>query len=509
MIAWGSLIAVLVMEPSRAEVAWEAGVEAHDDDEQLAFATSYIDHHGRDGGADRLAIAHAIAGEVLWRRSCPVEGVLGACAEFTAANVRQFDCHDDPQVLTLHERNVAAARHARGHLDEALALAGDAARDAVTADRRQDLDGALESVRQARAAAKLEQALAVAPTPLSLRVDDWLRDVGTAAYARAWAEQAARRDATIAALERQFAGLQRSVAQIESDSGPSLGAARAGLVFANAHVRWLRADKSADPGDARRRREDPERYARDVCPDVRVAVRAFEQAAIAALERCLEVTKKASASPATGEHCRRELGRLDPSRKSPTHELMSGELQLTGRFARYDVQVDVDDEPSFVVLDDEGHSPMASSRPGPESPASARAPESNAPRRSSTRGLGLKIDAVGEIDPALLHRLFAIHVDDLRVCAGDSVQWIDVELTLAHSGQMRAASLTGLDAEARRCVLRRIRSWFLGAPDTTDIAGRAISHPAHGDVASIVHARVRIPARRRGVRRSSRRRQGT
>lgn len=54
--------------------------EKRNDDEQIiSHLRRYLKEYGRKGGVDRQVIAHAKMGMILWRQSCPVRGVNGAC----------------------------------------------------------------------------------------------------------------------------------------------------------------------------------------------------------------------------------------------------------------------------------------------------------------------------------------------------------------------------------------------------------------------------------------------
>lgn len=54
--------------------------EKRNDEEQiLSHLRRYLKEYGRKGGVDRQIIAHAKMGMILWKQSCPVRGVDGAC----------------------------------------------------------------------------------------------------------------------------------------------------------------------------------------------------------------------------------------------------------------------------------------------------------------------------------------------------------------------------------------------------------------------------------------------
>src|SRR5690606_20820425 len=53
------------------------------DDAVVKHLKDYIRTHGKKGGADKLVIAHAKIGQILFRQSCPVKEIDGACVKIT------------------------------------------------------------------------------------------------------------------------------------------------------------------------------------------------------------------------------------------------------------------------------------------------------------------------------------------------------------------------------------------------------------------------------------------
>ncbi len=101
------------------------------------------------GGVDRAIMANAKIGEILWRQSCPVKGVNGACLELTRARavrstatkkkggVARTQCGAADKLKTLpFERKASLAADARKHFSAAIALwkKGDASSEIVTKD---------------------------------------------------------------------------------------------------------------------------------------------------------------------------------------------------------------------------------------------------------------------------------------------------------------------------------------------------------------------------------------
>ncbi len=53
------------------------------DDAVIKHLKDYIRTHGKKGGADKLVIAHAKIGQILFKQSCPVKEIDGACVKIT------------------------------------------------------------------------------------------------------------------------------------------------------------------------------------------------------------------------------------------------------------------------------------------------------------------------------------------------------------------------------------------------------------------------------------------
>jgi tetratricopeptide (TPR) repeat protein len=109
--------------------------------------TQYLKDWGAKGGVDRQVVAHVKMGELLWKESCPVAGVNGACIEVIrqraggAARVAEKQAKKDkdkkkkkkkganlpaqcgPETkskITVHDRKPAAVKEALAHFAEAL-----------------------------------------------------------------------------------------------------------------------------------------------------------------------------------------------------------------------------------------------------------------------------------------------------------------------------------------------------------------------------------------------------
>jgi tetratricopeptide (TPR) repeat protein len=117
------------------------------DDELIKHFESYVKSWGKKGGVDKEIVAHFRIGELLWKRSCPVEGVNGACIEVTrieaSGRARAFEsinkkitnkakkirdrkknqCGPETRSkVKVHERKSNLAKEAQKHFDLALKL---------------------------------------------------------------------------------------------------------------------------------------------------------------------------------------------------------------------------------------------------------------------------------------------------------------------------------------------------------------------------------------------------
>jgi hypothetical protein len=134
--------------PSPAEVdAWAAVGVADDDEARLAAAEAFLTGFEDTASAHRRAIAHATAGDVLWRRSCDTASD-GLCLR-EGANLASA-CGPTPRgAFERLPREASAADAARRHLRAAIELAGVAPSD----DAQEDL-----AFSQALARARIQQA---------------------------------------------------------------------------------------------------------------------------------------------------------------------------------------------------------------------------------------------------------------------------------------------------------------------------------------------------------------
>ncbi len=208
----------------------------------LAAALGYIERFGKDGGPQRLVIAHAQAASLLMQASCPVDDASGVCAQVGRDKMIGRIVPRDPKLL-------AQAREHLAQVNATLPAALDAGREQLEAALRIKA----EEVREAGRLAKLlqgdldaELVLATRP-PASLdpaRSRVWLtirsREVErmSKVYEAAGAES---RDAAAAVVEARKALVYESdLAQLE---GVAAAVAAAGDAQLAAEMQALAAER--------------------------------------------------------------------------------------------------------------------------------------------------------------------------------------------------------------------------------------------------------------------------
>ena len=104
-------------------------------DKVIDHLKEYVAKHGRHGGVDRIVVAYAKIGMLLWRKSCPWRTVNGSCVKLsrsrnTAARRRRArrkstlrtQCGPAHKIkLKVLERDPGTAKQARGYLQRAVA----------------------------------------------------------------------------------------------------------------------------------------------------------------------------------------------------------------------------------------------------------------------------------------------------------------------------------------------------------------------------------------------------
>lgn len=106
-----------------------------DYDDMIKHLQNYLKQWGKKGGIDRQIAAHVRIGEVLWRQSCPVKGVNGACIEIKREralktrggkkkrSVTQTQCGPESKSkIIVHNRRPALVKEAMQNFNTAIKL---------------------------------------------------------------------------------------------------------------------------------------------------------------------------------------------------------------------------------------------------------------------------------------------------------------------------------------------------------------------------------------------------
>jgi tetratricopeptide (TPR) repeat protein len=99
-------------------------------DDEVKLLSDYIRRFGTKGGVDRLIIAHVKIGEIVWRQSCPVRGVNGACVDMIKGrkDIRKkkgprTQCGSPDKVKVIaYDRKGAFVKDAQTHFQMAIKL---------------------------------------------------------------------------------------------------------------------------------------------------------------------------------------------------------------------------------------------------------------------------------------------------------------------------------------------------------------------------------------------------
>lgn len=207
-----------------AGIFWARMDLASDDAERLAHARDYIATYGSKGGLDRLAVAHAIAGQVLWRRSCSQQLLHDVCVTVKRRRAQAGDksreyadrlrrrkvpthCGSERRALVeVHARDPKLVAEARKHF--ALALSTGRKPDATPDDpvRAEALQDALGLALVYEADADYEAYLAVSmPEDLDFGYEHmWKKNTGVPALVRQYEAAMKRKADTEARLKAFF-----------------------------------------------------------------------------------------------------------------------------------------------------------------------------------------------------------------------------------------------------------------------------------------------------------------
>lgn len=342
-----------------AEIYWSQADLIDDENAKLDHAEEFIKRYGKKGGKDRLIVAHAAAGQVLWRRSCNKKMLADACvtlkrkkamsgedARAEAEALRQVASRKLPErcgtatrgVMVVHDRDAKLAARAQKHFADAIAMGGKGI--SVPKDDSAREDAYLDAYAMAlvyQADAKYEQYLRVEmPEGLDFHVDPWKKDSGVGKYEREYAAQVKRRDESVErfatfmkdkrALGNDLLEAYGKVGKIRSPNWVLAASARSAIVWQNFADQLYRAHvpkhfRTQDEVDS-------------FCFELVDRAQPLEQMAVKAFEYCLDRSTKYQFFNDFSRMCEEELQQREPDRFPATNELF-GTAEYTD--ARMDV----------------------------------------------------------------------------------------------------------------------------------------------------------------------------
>jgi TolA-binding protein len=349
-----------------AGIFWAEHDLLADDAAKLRHAEAYIERYGKKGGSDRLAVAHAAAGQVLWRRSCGKKTEGDVCVTITrrqatagqgtrdqAEDLRRRNkkkipdrCGSESQaIVTVHARDAKLAAAAQKHFEAAIEHAKKAAGPADD-DRAAALRDATAMAMVYRADAKYESYLRLQmPEKLELYVESWKKGSGVAKWERevekqekAFAASKARFEAFLAekkGLGRELVEAYAKVKDVGSPHWILAGAARSAVLSQNFADQLYRADvpgeiKTEDQYDA-------------YCDALSDYAEPLEKTALQAFEYCLERSTEYAYFNEFSRLCEEEMQQRAPERYPATNEMFGRSVYTASRMDRVPVQRTIPD----------------------------------------------------------------------------------------------------------------------------------------------------------------------
>jgi tetratricopeptide (TPR) repeat protein len=309
-------------DPERAaRFHWIRREALTDDDARLRHAEQFLVRHGRSGGLDRRIVAEVTLGQLKWRRACEKAPTLAACASLSRGpSPQQRTCGDRAAVrFEVFTRDAGQADEAQRYLASALKLAKYDVKIPVDDVAR------IDAFREALAAA----AVLIADRGFDelLGLLEQVRDVH-ARDIRQPADLLARVAELAATLEQQYTQV---INKQDSLAWSIAAAARIG------QIAELRAD-------ALLLREIPReltgKHAEAFCATRRQQVAPFHAAALAAYERCLELSIASGTFTESSRLCEDVLARRDPGRFPPLAEIVAVAAEPATRVETVAVQLE-------------------------------------------------------------------------------------------------------------------------------------------------------------------------
>jgi TolA-binding protein len=334
-------------DPARAaEIFWSKHAILDEDEARLDHAREYIATYGTKGGVDRLVVAHAVAGQIAWRRSCGRELLHDTCVTMKRRRATAGDdtrrraqelrrrmsgipnrCGSDERaVITIHPRDPKLAEAAQQHFEQIVKLA------------RQDVGvpsddtARLEAFRNAfgmalvyRADRKYEDYLSLEmPTELDFGTEHmWKKGTGVPRLEREYEAAMKRRADTVARFEgfhrRKMAlahELLEAYGDVKRSSSPHwmlAAAARNAMVAQNYADQLYRAPVPAAI-------KTQEMY-EDYCDELGLKAEEPEKLATESFRYCLERSTAFRYWNEFSRLCEEEMQQRDPDKYPATNEI--------------------------------------------------------------------------------------------------------------------------------------------------------------------------------------------
>ena len=354
-------------DPKRAAgIFWARHDLLEEPEQRLRHAETYVQTYGRKGGLDRLAVAHAIAGQIKWRRSCPKtmlgdacvsirreRAVMGTKTSEDAADLRRRNKRAIPDrcgratqgVITVHRRDPKLAAAAQVHFEQALALAAKAKVPEGDPERDGAFRDAVGMAMVYRADAAYEDYLRIdMPEDLDFFIEEWKKDTGHPALVRQYERQLARVKKTKARFKAFFDAKSAKRDELVAAYGKVLGSkspywvlaasARSAVVYQNFADQLYRAEvpkviRSEEAYD-------------DYCFGLADYAQPLEEAAVTALGYCLERSTEFQFFNEFSRMCEQELQQRSPDRYPATNELFGRSEYTRARMDAVGVQRQLD-----------------------------------------------------------------------------------------------------------------------------------------------------------------------
>jgi len=442
----------LASDPAAAEEAWDQRFVAQTDEQRLEHAQSYVREHGKAGGAFRLLAAHAIAADILWRRSCPVDAILGACLSFETAERTFATCEPNAKTLVLHDRAIKPERRARKHFRAALALVDEAREEPAEPEElalRQDV---IDDLRANAGALALERALVASlhpPRPLRFVVEEWKHDSGLPKWEREYLAQVGERERVRDWIGDVEASIDTFVEEQATMVHPAVGRARSGLLAFAKHLAIMQS--AATPMPSARRTRQRVLSAEQRCHAARDLVVPLRARAQREYDACVAEAAAAGVWLDASRWCEGELIETFARTREPLREIVSRPASVRGAMARYTVQTNLDQVPTVDVVRDDWAAPQ---RPKDDLELGrATLPELGGyGRRTRARRGKLRVSAHGRHDADVIARVADRFSDAVHRCRQRTKDATVSTLRLALSGNGTVIGVSKADTALAACI---------------------------------------------------------